>query len=153
MTTIDLPLLSNKRECGTCTKCCEGWLAADIRGYPMFPGKPCFFVEQGVGCKDYENRPKSPCQNFDCSWIKIPGMPEEFKPEFSNVIISEKDLKGMKVISVNKAPDNPSPQLLSWIINYVLLNRGNIVWMVDDKTYFFGSQEFCEEMKKSKHVK
>ena len=148
MTTIEIPLLSNKRECGTCTKCCEGWLSGDIKGYKMFPGKPCFFVKQGVGCKDYVGRPEEPCKKFFCEWINILEMPEEFKPELVGVIVHKQHINNIPVWSIAKAPNNPSIQLLSWLINHVISIRENIMWTVDDKDYFFGSEEFCKEMYK-----
>jgi hypothetical protein len=147
MTTISLPLLSNKRECGTCTKCCEGFLSADIRGHKMFPGKPCFFVEQGVGCKDYENRPEVPCKNFACGWISVEDMPEEFKPDISGVITQYVKDPEMQYWAVSKAPENPSAQLLSWIISYALGNGQNVLWYIDDKSYWIGTEEFCNKMK------
>jgi hypothetical protein len=148
MTTINLPIVSNKRECGTCTKCCEGWLSADIKGHKMFPGKPCFFIEQGVGCKDYEGRPEDPCKGFECGWKEIEEMPDEFRPEVSGCIMSYKEKANSWTL--NKAPNNPSPQLLSWAMLFVLTNGHNFVWHVDDQTYWIGSDEFCLEMKRMK---
>jgi Fe-S-cluster containining protein len=86
------------RECGTCTKCCEGWLMADIEpeiipknrtagsigdiheqhiggGIGISPGRPCRFlnmdkdVNDGLGCTIYEHRPYEPCQRFKCAWL------------------------------------------------------------------------------------
>jgi hypothetical protein len=82
------------RKCGTCTKCCEGYLIANIRGNPIGNGKPCIFVEIGKGCKDYENRPQEPCKSFECGWITIDEMPEEFKPSMSGVIMSRYENNG-----------------------------------------------------------
>jgi hypothetical protein len=149
MTTIDLPILSNKRECGTCTKCCEGWLSADIKGHKMFPGKPCFFIEQGVGCKDYEGRPEDPCKDFECGWKQIVGMPDEFRPELSGTIMSYRERTNSWTL--NKAPNNPSIQFLSWALLFVLTNGYNFVWYIDDQIYWIGSDEFCLEMKRIKN--
>ncbi len=143
MTTIDLPLLSNKRECGTCTKCCEGWLHATVRGHDMYVGKPCFFVEQGVGCSDYENRPSDPCKTFSCSWKEIPELPEKFKPEVSGVIIRYTD----DSFFIIKAPEEPNAELISWMITYARGNNKNIVWYLNDGVYWLGSDQFCNKMK------
>ncbi len=135
-----------KKECGTCTKCCEGWLAADVRGHKMYPGKPCFFVEIGKGCKDYKNRPKEPCKNFSCGWIDIEDMPEEFRPEVSGVIMHFKENNGNRYISLVKAPNNPTEQYLSWAIVYARSRSTNMLWYVDDKSWWLGNDEFCNQM-------
>ena len=148
MTTIDLPLLSNKRECGTCTKCCEGWLTGNVRGHKMFPGKPCFFVEQGVGCKDYENRPKDPCINFSCAWKEILEMPEEFKPEISGVIVQLLNIDNTKFIVINNSPNEPSLEMLSWIMVYVKSKHQNLLWSINNKNYWIGDEDFCKLMER-----
>ena len=144
MTTIDLPLII-KKSCGSCTKCCEGWLAADIKGHNMYPGKPCFFVEIDKGCTIYKDRPKDPCVEFSCGWKEIEDMPDEFKPEKSGVIVVSKNrLNGYIVLT--KAPNNPTPQLLSWAIIYAKSKNKNILWYVDNKSWWLGDEEFCKQM-------
>ena len=134
------------RECGTCTRCCEGWLLADIRGQRIFPGKPCIFVEIGKGCNDYENRPQEPCKRFSCSWIQIEDMPENFKPNISGVIMNMKDNNGNPYIVLSKAPNNPTEQYLSWAIVYARSRNINIVWYIDDKSWWLGNDDFCKQM-------
>jgi hypothetical protein len=136
-----------KKECGTCTKCCEGWLSADIKGHKMYPGKPCFFVEIGKGCKDYKNRPKEPCKNFTCGWIEIEDMPEKFKPEFSGVIMHSKPNNGNPYLVLSNAPSNPTEQYLSWAIVYARSRGANIFWQIDNRFWWLGNDEFCEQMK------
>src|SRR5206468_6789493 len=58
---------AGKRECGTCTACCDGWVKGTIEGHDMFPGQPCFFRGQGC-CTIYERRPADPCRNLVCRW-------------------------------------------------------------------------------------
>ena len=140
-----LPMLV-KKECGTCTKCCEGWLRADIRGHEMYPGKPCFFVEIGKGCTIYKDRPKDPCKNFTCGWIEVKDMPEEFRPEISGVIMHMKDNDGSPYMVLSKAPNNPTEQYLSWAIVYARSRNINIFWSIDDKTWWLGDNEFCKQM-------
>jgi hypothetical protein len=142
MTTIDLPLII-KKSCGSCTKCCEGWLKADIKGHSMYPGKPCFFVEVGKGCTIYKDRPKDPCIEFSCGWKEIEEMPEEFKPDISGVIMSYKKNKGWVIA---QAPNIPTPQYLSWAITYARSRNENILWYVDDKSWWLGDGEFCKQM-------
>ena len=85
------------RECGNCTACCGGTLAAMIRGYEMGPGKPCHFVKLGVGCKDYKNRPEKPCKIFQCKWLIDNSLPDSLRPDKSGVIIL-KDGREVKII-------------------------------------------------------
>lgn len=145
MSTINLPLL-NDRTCGTCTKCCEGWLTANIYGHEMLPGQPCFFVEQNVGCKIYNTRPTEPCKTFSCGWKQIPDLPEEFKPEISGVIMHYKNNIN-KYWVLTKAPNNPSVEFLSWAITFAMANGENLLWSIDNQMWWIGSQEFCLEMK------
>jgi hypothetical protein len=135
-----------KKECGTCTKCCEGWLHANIRGHDMYPGKPCFFVEIGKGCKDYKNRPKDPCKGFKCGWLHIEEMPEEFKPENSGVIMNYIPNNDNPYYSLNKAPNNPTVQLLSWAQIYCRSRNINILWYIDDQCWWIGNDEFGKQM-------
>lgn len=135
-----------KKECGTCTKCCEGWLSANIKGHDMYPGKPCFFVEIGKGCKDYENRPKEPCKIFSCGWTDIEDMPEEFRPEVSGVIMHFKENNGNPYIVLSKAPSNPTVQYLSWAIVFARSRNTNIFWFIDDRSWWLGNEEFCKQM-------
>jgi hypothetical protein len=135
-----------KKECGTCTKCCEGWLHADIRGHEMYPGKPCFFIEIGKGCKDYENRPQEPCKNFTCGWLEIESMPEEFKPEVSGVIMHLKETGGNSYIVLSKAPNDPTVQYLSWAIQYAMSKGIGIIWYIDDQSWWLGNSEFSKQM-------
>jgi hypothetical protein len=142
---IELPIIT-KKECGTCTKCCEGWLTANIKGHDMYPGKPCFFVEIGKGCKDYKNRPKNPCKNFLCGWRLIDDMPEEFKPEKTGVIVSLKKENDIEYMVLSKAPNNPTVQLLSWAISFSMSRNLNILWYIDNKSWWLGSDDFSKQM-------
>lgn len=136
----------NKRECGTCTKCCEGWLHAEIKGQKIYPGKPCFFVEIGKGCKDYENRPDIPCKSFECGWLVIEEMPDEFKPENCGIICNLNFNNGNPYMVISKAPNNPTGQFLSWAIVYARSKNLNILWYIDDKSWWIGNPDFCNQM-------
>lgn len=133
------------KPCGTCTKCCEGWLEADIKGHRMYPGKPCHFVEIGKGCTIYKDRPRNPCQMFSCSWRLIQEMPEIYKPENSNVIMYW-DNMGYWIIA--NAPDDPSEDFLSWAIDYAERKKQNITWKINKKSYWYGNKDFCKDMEK-----
>ena len=136
------------KECGTCTKCCEGYLHANIRGHEMSKGKPCIFVEIGKGCKEYDKRPYDPCKTFSCGWKSIEEMPDEFKPEISGVIVSwqKTEKYSIRYLKIHRAPSNPTVEILTWVLVYCLSKGYNLVWEIDDKTYYMGSKPFCEAM-------
>ena len=54
---------SAQRACGTCTACCDGWVAGVIEGHEMKPGRPCYFRGEGC-CTIYERRPEV-CRALD----------------------------------------------------------------------------------------
>ena len=137
-----------KKECGTCTKCCEGWLTADIREHKMYPGKPCFFVEMGKGCKDYFNRPEIPCKTFKCAWLGIEEMPNEFKPETTGVIMHFVKEDEITFISLTKAPNDPNADFLSWAISFAASKGLNIFWSINNKSFWIGDAKFCDRMEK-----
>jgi len=135
-----------KKECGSCTKCCEGWLKGNINGRKMYPGKPCHFIEIGKGCGIYPKRPEDPCKTFKCGWLDIEDMPEEFKPEKSGVIMHYKNLGELKYWTLLKAPNNPTVELLSWAVIYARSRNENIVWYINDKSWWLGDDMFCKKM-------
>lgn len=87
---VSLPIV-NERSCQGCAKCCEGWLAADIKGYKMGPGKPCFYLSKDpLGCSDYASRPVDPCVRYRCAWLDEGDMPLELKPSNSNLVVTRR---------------------------------------------------------------
>ena len=140
------------KECGTCTKCCEGWLKAKIIDQDMYPGKPCVFIEVGKGCKIYKNRPKDPCKDFMCEWMKIEDMPDEFKPENCGVIMHYQENSGNPFISITEAPDPPTAKYLSWALVYARNTNQNIVWHIDEEYWWMGNNAFCNQMRNENQV-
>lgn len=137
------------RSCEGCTKCCEGYLAGDIRGHWMGldennERKPCFFVQQGIGCGDYENRPSVPCKVFKCEWLTNPNVPESFKPSRSGAIFSTRTVDGIEYLKLLEADDRKKldSEVLSWAIEYTLSNGINFAWRVQKNIFWLGSEEF-----------
>ena len=145
----ELPMIT-KRECGTCTKCCEGHLMANVRGRDVGPGKPCIFVEIGKGCKEYDKRPKDPCKSFTCGWLDTEEIPEEFKPDKSGVIFTFRTTDELKIpyMGIHSAPNDPSSKILTWAFINAASKPFNLVWELEKKGYYFGTADFCKEMKK-----
>jgi hypothetical protein len=136
----------SKRECGTCTKCCEGWLLGQALGHTFFKGKPCHFVSLDKGCTVYAKRPKDPCITFKCEWLTNTDIPEWFKPNEINAIVRVKEDNGISYLAVIEAGQTLSSKVLSWLIQYALSNQLNFVWQIEGGENWIGSPEFNQLM-------
>ena len=154
------------RECGTCTACCEGWLAGTIRGHQMKRSKPCHFLGcKNTRCTIYEERPEEPCRNFNCVWLKDGDVPEWMKPELSNVIIKEMEYEiqirqaGFGTASyilenaanlsnvgkfwyVVEMGETISGPVLSWLVQYCLRKEMPILYQVNGVREAVGPPDF-----------
>ncbi len=136
----------NGRSCDGCTKCCEGWLTANIKGEDMYPGKPCQFVDIGVGCTIYKDRPKEPCKNFVCMWKAVDEVPLEFKPSECNVILVRHEIEGIPYLNAVEAGELMNPLVLSWFVSYCVARKINAHWTVDGKAFWMGIDPFNNAM-------
>jgi hypothetical protein len=132
------------KECGTCTKCCEGWTTHTVYGHHAYPGNPCYFLEQGKGCKIYQDRPEHPCKEFFCVWIRKEELDESLKPENNGILSSKRGIRDTNItyIQITPAPNNPDRQYLDIMKRY----DENILWSIDNKKYWEGTEEFCQIM-------
>jgi hypothetical protein len=149
MGSVSLDILNKDnlpRQCGTCTKCCEGYLTADINGYDIYPGQPCYLLKKDVGCQDYDNRPDFPCKSFECFWILEKEMPEEFKPSISGSITQYRNEGGFEFLLITYAGKDLDVRLLTWSIIFCKIRNFGIVWAIDNNVYWNGSDEFCTYM-------
>lgn len=136
-----------KRTCGTCTKCCEGWLAGEALGHSFYPGKPCHFISIGKGCSVYSKRPKDPCQTYKCAWLIDENIPEWMKPSDINLIVDyRKTSSGIPYISLREAGDILSAKVLTWFIQYALANNANLYWEIQGGVNWIGSPEFGQDI-------
>jgi hypothetical protein len=131
-----------KRECGDCTRCCEGWLNADIYGKRMYEGKPCYYL--GKGCTIYENRPEEPCKNYECEWLTNDEFPEWLKPNISNVIVTKREIENKsisyyEIVETGKLMKSP---ILNWFVHWALKTKSNIIYSIQGKMHKLGSAEF-----------
>lgn len=140
------------RECGSCTKCCEGHLVGQIRDQLISPGNPCFFVNIGFGCKDYDNRPDEPCKTFSCYWKSNKDVPNRFKPDKINAVFVERFVKGQNgqigYIDLIKAPSDPSEEVLSWFLEYAKEKELNAALGDNKERKYLGTAEFVDAMNK-----
>ena len=78
---------NERRSCGACTACCDGWLQIDVRGHQVRPGRPCPFRAEH-GCSIYDERPQHPCREFVCGWLAASSpLPEWMRPDRSDMIM------------------------------------------------------------------
>lgn len=147
MSKVSLNLgVKNNRSCEGCTRCCEGWLTANIKGVEMSPGNPCQFVEVGVGCTIYDKRPKEPCKTFSCMWKADMSMPEEFKPSVANVLVSQQSVDGIAYLAATETGVRLDSEFLSWFVSHVVSRKINAEWHVGKKRFFIGDQAFAKAM-------
>jgi hypothetical protein len=141
------------RQCGDCTKCCEGHLVGEALGKSFFKSKPCHFVAIGNGCTVYEERPKNPCASYKCEWLINPEIPEYMKPNLINTIIEKRKTKsGIEYLNVVEAGAVLKAGVLSNLLLHALGNRINIAWEVEGGKNWIGSEKFLEEMDKAHTV-
>jgi len=142
-----IPIISSKRECGECTKCCEGYLTANIHGHSMYKGSPCFYLEKG--CTIYNDRPIDPCHEYNCYWLENDELPMWMKPSLSGVIVSEKvhqTDKNLSYFDITETGKKIDSTILNWIIHWALGTKKNIIYEVDGKMHRLGSKEFNEKL-------
>jgi len=144
MTKVSLNLGKNSRSCAGCTKCCEGWLSANILGEDMFPGKPCQFVAPDVGCTIYKKRPEDPCKTFECSWRATDYVPIEFSPVNTGQIVTPQRIDGIDYLSMVFAGKEVQPDFLSWFVTFAVGRQLNVEWSINGEIYALGSVAFME---------
>lgn len=137
-----------KRDCGTCTKCCEGYLQGSAHGKPFYLGNPCHYISIGNGCTIYDKRPKDPCVTFRCQWLENPEIPEWLKPNKINAIITKRTIKDTQIEywDLCEAGEPMRSSVLTWVIQYALNNGINLRWQVENGNHWIGHQDFMEAM-------
>jgi hypothetical protein len=133
----------NGKSCEGCTKCCEGYLTAEVNGVQI-GGDGCSLVVKGVGCSVYETRPQDPCRSFECFWKASNIMPMEFKPSEVGVIISTPQIDGIPYLHLVEAGNKVPAEVLSWFLEWVFKNQLNAEWQIGDTWHVFGSRDFLK---------
>jgi hypothetical protein len=77
------------RECGDCTRCCEGWLFINEDGIVANPEQQCQHLTTNDKCTIYSSRPRI-CREFECAWLVDPLVPEWLIPSISSIILTQK---------------------------------------------------------------
>lgn len=114
-----------KRSCGSCTKCCDGWLHGEAHGHRFWPGRPCHFVGES-GCSIYKDRPHDPCKTYSCEWLINDDIPLWMKPDKINAILTKKRKKGVEYVEVSEAGEKLRVEVLDWLVFYGIAKKKNI---------------------------
>ena len=151
-----LPLIQQNRSCGECTKCCEGYLYADVkfddgRIAEMGPN-PCPILQLGKGCGDYENRPQNPCRGFQCEWLRQPDVyPVEMRPDLIQTIFSLQEVEGTPYLRITEAGKRLDSEVLSFGLKLALFNKFNVYWEIEGKIHWLGNKDFVAVMNREKN--
>jgi hypothetical protein len=118
------------KQCGTCTKCCDGSTVGGlIYGHGFGNKKPCYFLDiSNKNCSIYADRPEHPCKSYQCMWLKYEDVPLWMKPENSNVTVTAEDYNGNKFLTLNAQTNDYSSKVLSYVINYAEKNNMNLIY-------------------------
>jgi len=112
------------RECQPCTACCDGWVQMVINDTHVYPGSPCPH-STGSGCDNYENRPKDPCDNFNCGWVtENSPLPDWLKPNNAKAIVIFNKFQWQNIpvdIAVPVGKRIP-PRTLKWLQDFAQKN-------------------------------
>lgn len=141
-----------KRECGNCTKCCEGHLEGEALGKSFYKGSPCHFLEIGKGCTVYSQRPVNPCQAFMCEWLVNEDLPLWMKPDKTDSIVRKVEVGGIKALKIVEAGKTLRSDVLTHMIIYSMKNSINLIWEVNGGINYFGSNEFVAKMEELNKV-
>lgn len=135
-------ILDNKRQCGSCTKCCEGWLPGEVNGYKFWPGRPCHYQGDGK-CEIYTTRPDDPCKSYQCAWLADETIPEWLKPSKSNVILSYGSIAGEQYVDASETGAKMDSSVLSWLLlNYINGKYKNVSYRINGAVHRVGTPNF-----------
>lgn len=137
-----------KRECGSCTKCCEGWLSGEAYGHKFYAGRPCHFKMKN-GCAIYENRPDNPCKSFQCEWLRNETIPAWMKPDEINAIIVTRNHDDLDYIELVEAGETLRSDVLSWMMQSALRHKYNFSYDIKGGKNYIGSPKFIAYMEKN----
>lgn len=122
---------ASKRSCGTCTLCCKVY---DVPAVPKNMGAWCQHCNPGKGCKIWESRPDQ-CRAFNCNWILMDWLGEEWKPETAKLVFTLEPTSGYLLFQVD--PGNPDAwkrepyysQIKTWAVEALSRGRGTLVFV------------------------
>lgn len=132
------------RQCGSCTRCCDGWLTTNIYGFDVSENNPCIFKKKdGCGCEIYTARPQL-CKDYVCGWLRDDGklFDEWMKPDISNYILHHYILDGYEWYLVIPTGKSLSRTTISYLVQVAIRKNINLVYWVDGTQYAIGRESF-----------
>jgi hypothetical protein len=139
------------RTCGTCKKCCEGWLSGhiyvkNIIDFEMKRDSPCPFSGE-YGCSIYQFRPANPCKSFMCGWL-IEGspLPEDYRPDKLGIIFLPIVWRQRRAWVITPAGREPSEELMAQMRSFSNTSGEPHLIKSPGKLLCFGSVEFKQDM-------
>jgi hypothetical protein len=148
------------KQCGTCTKCCEGYIPGSINGIKIFAGNPCSYIKDSC-CSIYLNKPNN-CTVYKCEWLTNNDIPEFMKPTSIGFILDSQETsfriienirKKFKYLRVTQCEPRFNNSSFENILEYVTINKFNAVWKKDNQLNWAGSEEFCNALNYTFKVK
>ena len=144
-------MTENKRTCGDCTACCDGWLSGVVNNREFYPGTPCHYSGCN-GCSIYEDRPESPCRSYSCEWLKNTDIPEWMKPNKAGVIITgmgwdRPDGSKQVYLEVTETGKKIDSTVLNWLFKLHLRAGIPLKIQIDRGYNWYGPKEFFQEAK------
>lgn len=136
----DMASGSAQRQCGPCTRCCEGWLHGSAHGKPFWRGRPCHYFEGR--CTIYGNHPDDPCKTFRCQWLDNETIPSWMRPDLVNAILVKRRKNDIDYLEINEASEKLRVEVLSWAVMYCLQNKLNLYYTIDGGANRIGSKDF-----------
>lgn len=119
------------KQCGSCSKCCEGFLSESVFGNIFGKGKPCVFVDlTNKNCTIHEIAPKNPCGNYKCMWLKYEDVPLWMKPNVAPIIVSAETYNGRDFLFLNTFHKEYSAKYLSYVIRYADKNDLPLIYEI-----------------------
>lgn len=132
------------RACDGCTKCCDGWLSANIFGHDMLRGTPCHY-NVGGKCGIYKKRPDDPCRSYECEWLRNPEIPGWMKPNEINAIINLRKRGQFVYLEVVEAGETLRADVLSWMFIFCLKGGINLMYSLKGGVYKIGNSDFVTQ--------
>ena len=139
---IKVTVQGNTRSCGSCAKCCEGWLHGEAYGHAFYKGRPCFFLNKT--CSIYDTRPANPCRTFKCTWLAEDTLPHWMRPDLINAIVTRRFINDIHYYEITEAGSTLEAKTLNWLIHWATNTNVNILYYIEGGANRFGSQEFLK---------
>jgi len=120
-------------------------LSGIVLGQEISPNG-CRFVDSGVGCTIYNDRPERPCKTYQCFWRSNEDVPENLKPSITGMIITEINPLGVNELNIVPAGGH-SEELIDWFIEYTQTNNINATAVKNGEQVFSGTPEYIAKRK------